>query len=310
MSVCDFTIVNMIGTNSSDNNNSTANKLVSFSKSWLSIEKENLKKLELEEKILKLKKRELWKRYISVAIMAPFAIFMAMKLEAVFNDMVLLCPVNRIISYTTAPFAALSLTCTLYSIYNDRKIKKEEQELRDLESAEVTGKNSIFHNQDDYMNYVDACITTSIILGNIVSKVSEQYIVEDSILLFSNIVGFCMSYAFYRSEYTKSEQQAGKESGKKISNINSAKFILIGTFVLLIRKIILMTTESFIDTNIIDSIIGLAGILSIMMGYALNACFYSSELQDAKVIEEAKIARGNNDIGHDNLTYELDRGRA
>jgi hypothetical protein len=71
-----------------------------------------------------------------------------------------------------------------------------------------------------------------------------------------------------------------------------------------------MTTESFIDTNIIDSIIGLAGILSIMMGYALNACFYSSELQDAKVIEEAKIARGNNDIGHDNLTYELDRGRA
>lgn len=58
--MCDFTTVNMIGINSSDNNNSTANKLDSFRKFCLSIEKENLKKskkLELEEKVLKLKKR-------------------------------------------------------------------------------------------------------------------------------------------------------------------------------------------------------------------------------------------------------------
>lgn len=49
-----------------------------------------------------------------------------------------------------------------------------------------------------------------------------------------------------------------------------------------------MTTESSIDTNIIDSIIDLAGILSIMMRYVLNTRFYSSELQNVKVTKEAK----------------------
>lgn len=60
------------------------------------------------------------------------------------------------------------------------------------------------------MNNVDLCTTTSIILGNIVSQVSEQYIVEDSTLLFSNICYFCIAYVFYRSTYKKSKEQTGE----------------------------------------------------------------------------------------------------
>lgn len=300
----------MIGINSSDNNNPAVNKSDSFRKFWLNIEKENLKKLELEKKVLKLKKRELLRQHILLVTIAPFAVLTALDLEAEYSYIELLDLIYRVVEYTVIPFTALSLTCTSYSIYNNRKIKKEEQKLRDLESAEVTGKNSIFHNQDDYMNYTDICITTSTILGNIVSQVSEQYIVEDSILLLSNIVGFCMSCAFYRSECKKSKKKIGEESGKKTSNINSAKFILIGTAAFLVQTIMFMTTEPSVDTDVIGYTIGLAGISSIMTGYVLNTRFYSSELQDIKVTEEAEIGSNIIDIDHDNLAYESGRERA
>lgn len=64
-------------------------------------------------------------------------------------------------------------------------------------------KSDVPYSKDDYVNCVDAFTSTLVILGGIVSQVSGQDIIEDSILLFSNIVGFCIACAFLHSEYKK-----------------------------------------------------------------------------------------------------------
>lgn len=264
----------------------------------LKLEEENFKKAKkLEEKILNLKRRELWKQYTSLATMAPFAVLMAIKLEAACSDVVLLGLINNALNHTLIPFTALSLICTLYLIYNSRKIKQKEQELRDLENKKGMKESDVPYSKDDYVNCVDAFTSTLVILGGIVSQVSGQDIIEDSILLFSNIVGLCIACAFLHSEYKKIKEQTDEKSDEKTSNINAATFIFAGAFSLLVRRITLMATEPSMYIDIIGPTLGLIGILSIIIGCILNTRSYSSKLEDVKVTKETAMGTGVHTVG-------------
>lgn len=305
--------LNVSGTNESDNKNSTTDQWGFlrafwprikqkkdqgdfFHEFWLGIEGEKSKKLKLEEKILNLKRRELWRQYTSLATMAPFAVLMAIKLEAACSDVVLLGLINNALNHTLIPFTALSLICTLYLIYNSRKIKQKEQELRDLENKKGMKESDVPYSKDDYVNCVDAFTSTLVILGGIVSQVSGQDIIEDSILLFSNIVGLCIACAFLHSECKKIKEQTDEKSDEKTSNINAATFIFAGAFSLLVRRIMLMATEPSMYIDIIGPTLGLIGILSIIIGCILNTRSYSSKLEDIKVTNETAMVTGSNTI--------------
>ncbi|VVC30960.1 Hypothetical protein CINCED_3A006054 [Cinara cedri] len=305
--------LNVAGTDESDNKNSTTDQWGFFHafwprikkkkdqwdffhEFWLGIEGEKSQKLKLEEEILNLKRRELLRQYISLATMAPFAVLMAIKLEAACSDMVLLGLINNALNHTVIPFTALSLICTLYLIYNSRKIKKKEQELRNIENKEEIGKSDVPYSKDDYVNCVDAFTSTLVILGGIISQVSGQDIIEDSILLFSNIVGFCIACAFLHSECKKLKEQTYEKSDEKTSNINAATFIFAGAFSLLVRRIMLMATEPSMSINIIGPTLGLIGILSIIIGCILNTRSYSSKLEDIKVTEGKATGAGVNTV--------------
>lgn len=322
ISVRNFIIVNMTGAgkpnktdiNKSDNENSTTDQWGFFRsfwprikqkkdqwdffhEFWLGIEEEKSQKLKLEEEILNLKRRELLRQYTSLATMAPFAVLMAIKLEAACSDVVLLGIINNALNHTVIPFTALSLICTLYLIYNSRKIKKKEQELKNLKNKEGIGESNVPYTKDDYVNCVDAFTSTLVILGGIVSQVSGQDIIEDSILLFSNIVGFCIACAFLHSECKKIKEQPYEKSDEKTSNINAATFIFAGAFSLLVRRIMLMATEPSMSIDIIGPTLGLIGILSIIIGCILNTRSYSSKLEDVEVTNVTAMGIGVHTVG-------------
>ncbi|HCE59838.1 MAG TPA: hypothetical protein DEQ74_03360 [Wolbachia sp.] len=208
--------------------------------------------------------------------------------------MVLLGLINNALNHTLIPFTALSLICTLYLIYNSRKIKQKEQELRGLENKKGMKESGVPYSKDDYVNCVDAFTSTLVILGGIVSQVSGQDIIEDSILLFSNIVGLCIACAFLHSECKKIKDE---KSDEKTSNINAATFIFAGAFSLLVRRITLMATEPSMYIDIIGPTLGLIGILSIIIGCILNTRSYSSKLEDVKVTKETAMGTGVHTVG-------------
>ncbi|VVC30959.1 Hypothetical protein CINCED_3A000739 [Cinara cedri] len=284
--------LNVAGTNESDNKNSITDQWAFFHEFLLEIEEEKSKKLKLEKEILNLKRRELLRQYTSLARMAPLAVLMAIKLEATCSDMVLLGIINNALNHTVIPFTALSLVCTLYLIYNSKKIKKKEQELRNLKNKEEIGKSDVHYSKDDYVNCLDAFTSMLVILGGIVSQVSGQDIIEDSILLFSNIVAFCIACAFLYSECKKLKEHTYEKSNEKTSNINAATFIFAGAFSLLIRRIMLMATEPSMSIYIVGPTLGLFGILSIITGCILNTRSYSSKLEDIEVTEGTAMGIG------------------
>lgn len=108
-------------------------------------EREAEKSKKLEQELLTLKKRELYRQCVSLVTMVPFALFMAIELEKTCSDQVLLGVISGALSHTILPFMVLSLICTLYLIYNNRKIAQKERELENIENGEeVKEKSTIF----------------------------------------------------------------------------------------------------------------------------------------------------------------------
>ncbi|WP_245970073.1 hypothetical protein [Wolbachia endosymbiont of Bemisia tabaci] len=72
--------------------------------------------------------------------MVPFALLMAIELEKTCSDQVLLGLISSSLGHTILPFTVLSLICTLYLIYNNRKIAQKERELENIESGKTVEK--------------------------------------------------------------------------------------------------------------------------------------------------------------------------
>lgn len=93
---------------------------------WPTVDKE-VKKERLEQELLTLTKREWYRQYVALAAMMPFTLLMATELASVYSESVLLGTISAGLSHALLPFAILSLICTLYLIYNNRKIAQKNE---------------------------------------------------------------------------------------------------------------------------------------------------------------------------------------
>lgn len=269
------------------------------------------KKRKLEQELLTLKKRELYRQYVSLATMAQFALLMAIELEKTCSDQVLLDVISGALSHAILPLTALSLICTLYLIYNNRKIAQKEQELKDLENGEVAEKEKrdVPCTVDDYFNYADAALITLVIVASIVSKALEKGIIEDVAFSTSSLFYFAASANFFYCEYKKSKEHEvdkGQEnsnldekSEKKANNMSAAKLMFAGSSVLLIRRIMLIpgiALASFLHPAV-GPALGLVGIALLMVGSGLITHSYKRELKNIKISGKGTIGAGVGNIG-------------
>ncbi|WP_410530454.1 hypothetical protein [Wolbachia endosymbiont (group A) of Lasioglossum fulvicorne] len=166
-----------------------------FGDFWPTVDEE-VKKERLEQELLTLKKRELYRQCVSLATMVPFALFMAIELEKICSDQVLLGVISGALSHTILPFMVLSLICTLYLIYNNRKIAQKERELKNIENGEEVKEKE--HNISDIgqcLIYIDAITTALIIVGMIMGETSSLEAAEDAILFLANAIAFLTTLA-------------------------------------------------------------------------------------------------------------------
>ncbi|QOD38371.1 hypothetical protein [Candidatus Wolbachia massiliensis] len=249
---------------------------------------------QLEQELLTLKKRELRRQYVSLATMVPFALLMATELTKVYSDNVLLSVISVGLGHALPLFALMSLVCTLYLIYNNRKIAEKKLELENIKNGEVVEKRErdIPYTVDDYFNYADAVLIASVIVASIVSEALEQGIIEDVAFSISSAFYFVASAISCYREYKKSKEcESSKEqensdpnekSEKKTDNLPAASLMFAGSSVLLIRRIMLIALASFLHPAI-GPALGLVGITLLMVGIGLTACSYNKELEDIKV---------------------------
>ncbi|MEY2393313.1 hypothetical protein [Wolbachia endosymbiont of Tettigetta isshikii] len=254
----------------------------------------DVKKERLKQELLTLKKRELYRQYLSLATMAPFALLMAIELAKTYSDQVLLGVISDALSHTILPFTVLSLICTLYLIYNNRKIAQKEQELKDLENGEVAEKEKrdVPYTVDDYLNYADAALTILVIVASIVSEALDQGIIEDVAFSISSLFYFVASVNSLYCEYKKSkEHEVDKEqensnldekSEKKTNNMSAASLMFAGSSIMLIRRIMLIALASFLHPAV-GPALGLVGITLLIAGSGLITHLYKRELKNVEV---------------------------
>lgn len=249
---------------------------------------EGKKKQKLEQELLTLKKRELNRKCVSLATMVPFALLMAIELEKTCSDQVLLGLISGALGHIILPFTVLSLICTLYLIYNNRKIAEKERELENIEDGEKE-KRDIPYTVDDYCNYADAALVTLVIVASIVSEALAQGIIEDVAFSISSIFYFVASATFCYCEYKKNKNsEVEKEQGfdekfeKKTSNVSTAKLMLAGSSLLLIRRIMLIS-EVALASSAVGPALGLVGIALLMVGSGLIIHSYIRKLENVEV---------------------------
>ncbi|MDG7057015.1 MAG: hypothetical protein LKM43_02600 [Wolbachia endosymbiont of Penenirmus auritus] len=272
-----------------------------FQDFWSVIEEETKKRGKLEQELLTLKKRELYRQYVSLAKMAPFALLMAIELAKTCSDQVLLSVISGALSHAILPFTALSLICTLYLIYNNRKIAQKEQELKDLENGEVAEKEKrdVPYTVDDYLNYADAALTILVIVASIVSEALDQGIIEDVVFSISSLFYFVASVNSLYCECKKSkEHEVDKEqknsnldekSEKRTNNMSAASLMFAGSSVMLIRRIMLIALASFLHPAV-GPALGLVGITLLMAGSGLITHLYKRELKNVEI--SRKVGKG------------------
>ncbi|MFT4313971.1 MAG: hypothetical protein AB3P11_02495 [Wolbachia pipientis] len=249
---------------------------------------EGKKKKKLEQELLTLKKRELHRKCVSLVTMVPFALLMAIELEKTCSDQVLLGVISSALGHTILPFTILSLICTLYLIYNNRKIAEKERELENIEDGEKE-KRDIPYTVDDYCNYADAALVTLVIVASIVSEALAQGIIEDVAFSISSIFYFVASATFCYCEYKKNKNsEVEKEQGfdekfeKKTSNMSTAKLMLAGSSLLLIRRIMLISGVA-LASSAVGPALGLVGIALLMVGSGLIIHSYIRKLENVEV---------------------------
>ncbi|NEV49346.1 hypothetical protein EUZ93_02390 [Wolbachia pipientis] len=271
----------------------------------LTLEEEEKKK-KLEQELLTLKKRELHRKYVSLATMVPFALLMAVELEKTCSDQVLLGLISSALGHTILPFTTLYLICTLYLIYNNRKIAQKERELENIENGEIIEKErgDIPYTVDDYFNYADAALVTLVIVASIVSQALEQGIIGDVAFSISSLFYFVASATFCYREYKKSKNsEVEKEQGfddrseKKTSNMSAAKLMLAGSSILLIRRIMLIALSSSLHPAV-GPTLGLVGMIFLIAGSVLIARSYSRKLENIEVSGKGvSIGAGVGNVG-------------
>ncbi|WP_265022914.1 hypothetical protein [Wolbachia endosymbiont (group B) of Ischnura elegans] len=270
----------------------------------LLILEEGKKKQKLEQELLTLKKRELNRKCVSLATMVPFALLMAIELEKTCSGQVLLGLISSALSHTILPFTTLYLICTLYLIYNNRKIAEKERELGNIEDGEKE-KRDIPYTVDDYFNYADAALVTLVIVASIVSEALAQGIIEDVAFSISSLFYFVASATFCYREYKKNknsevekEQGFDEKSEKKTSNMSAAKLMLAGSSLLLIRRIILISGVA-LASSAVGPALGLVGIALLMVGSGLITHSYSRKLENVEVSGKGvAIGGGASNIGN------------
>lgn len=223
--------------------------------------------------------------------MVPFALLMAIELEKTCSDQVVLGLISSALGHTILPFTVLSLICTLYLIYNNRKIAQKERELENIESGKTVEKEKrdLPCTVDDYFNYADAALVTLVIVASIVSEALEQGIIGDVAFSMSSLFYFVASATFCYREYKKStkhelekEQGFDEKSEKKTSNMSVAKLMLAGSSLLLIRKIMLIS-EVALASSAVGPVLGLVGIALLMVGSGLSIHSYIRKLENIEV---------------------------
>jgi hypothetical protein len=272
----------------------------------LTLKEEAEKKKKLEQELLTLKKRELYRQCVSLATMVPFALLMAVELEKTCSDQVLLGLISSVLGHTILPFTTLYLICTLYLIYNNRKIAQKKRELESIESGEIIEKErgDIPYTVDDYFNYADAALVTLVIVASIVSGALEQGVIGDVAFSISSLFYFVASATFCYREYKKSkkhevekEQDFDEKSEKKISNMSAAKLMFVGSSLLLVRRIMLIS-EAALASSAVGPALGLVGIALLMVGSGLVIYSYSRKLENIEVSGKGvSIGAGVGNIG-------------
>ncbi|WP_353269985.1 hypothetical protein [Wolbachia endosymbiont (group A) of Myopa testacea] len=252
------------------------------------------KKKKLEQELLTLKKRELYRQCVSLATMVPFALLMAIELEKTCSDQVLLGVISGALSHTILPSMVLSLICTLYLIYNNRKIAQKERELENIENGEEVREKE--HNISDIgqcLIYIEAIPTVLIIVGMIMGETSSLEAAEDAILFLANAIAFLVTLVSYIDEHEKNKKKEteksnlDEKSSKKTSNMSVAGLALAGSSIFLIRRIMLMALASSLNPAV-GTTLGLIGIALFMVVQILTTHSYSKTLKDPKVEGQGK----------------------
>lgn len=254
-------------------------------------EEEKEKKKKLEQELLTLKKRELHRKYASLATMIPLALLMAVELGKTCGDQVSLSVISSALGHTILPFATLYLICTLYLIYNNRKIAQKERELENIQSREIVEKEEKYVPCaiDDYFNYTDAALVTLVIVASIVSAALEQGVIEDVAFSISSLFYFVASATFCYHECKKGkkhevekEQGLDERSEKKTSDMSAAKLMFAGSSLSLLRRIMLIS-EVALASSAVGPALGLVGIALLMVGSGLIIHSYSKKLENVEV---------------------------
>ncbi|RDD33899.1 hypothetical protein Wcon_02067 [Wolbachia endosymbiont of Cylisticus convexus] len=257
-------------------------------------EREAEKSKKLEQELLTLKKRELYRQCVSLVTMVPFALFMAIELEKTCSDQVLLGVISGALSHTILPFMVLSLICTLYLIYNNRKIAQKERELENIENGEeVKEKEHNISDIDQCLIYIEAITTALVIVGMIMGETSSLEAAEDAILFLANAIAFLATLASYIGEHEKNKKKEteksnlDEKSSKKTSNMSIAGLALAGSSIFLIKRIMLMALASSLNPAV-GPTLGLIGIALFMVVQILTIRSYSKTLKDPKVEGQGK----------------------
>lgn len=264
-------------------------------------EEEAEKRKQLEQELLTLKKRELHRQCVSLVTMVPFALFMAIELEKTCSDQVLLGVISGALSHTILPFMVLSLICTLYLIYNNRKIAQKERELENIENGEeVKEKEQNFASISECLIYIETITTTLVIVGMIIGETSQLEVVEDAILFLANAIAFLATLASYINEHEKNKKKETEKPNldeKSSKKVSMAGLALAGSSILLIRRIMLIALSSSLHPAV-GPTLGLVGMIFLIAGSVLIARSYSRKLENIEVSGKGvSIGAGVGNIG-------------
>ncbi|WP_386087068.1 hypothetical protein [Wolbachia endosymbiont (group A) of Norellia spinipes] len=219
---------------------------------------------------------------------------MAIELEKICSDQVLLGVISGALSHTILPSMVLSLICMLYLIYNNRKIAQKERELENIENGEEVKEKE--HNISDIgqcLIYIEAITTALIIVGMIMGETSSLEAAEDAILFLANAIAFLVTLVSYIDEHEKNKKKEteksnlDEKSSKKTSNMSVAGLALAGSSIFLIRRIMLMALASSLNPAV-GPTLGLIGIALFMVVQILTTHSYSKTLKDPKVEGQGK----------------------
>ncbi len=268
---------------------------------WLMVHKESEERVrsKLSKEVLNLRKRELWRKYISLVPIVPFAALMFIQLTTLCSNAVLLTLIGYALKHTVVPLEAFSLVCVVYLIYNNRKMRKKEQALKDLENerwenrkVEKNGEKP--DNTQEYLNYIEAITTTIVIVSDIVSMVlaqeheitEQQRIAIDEVeFLLSNLVSVSVNCTSFCIANKKRNRADVCDKDK-----NAAGLMLTGSCMLLMRRITLMILALSLNAHtattvgaVVGSAMGLIGIGCSLAGHTLAISSCKSKLQNLEI---------------------------